>query len=91
MTRCLEANSSQSSAWGDTMTINFKDTYGQYRKADFSERLNIYLQFPELRNEFYEIEKQEKQPIFFETAKFHPKGIYRIYGWISRRFSRVNR
>lgn len=54
---------------GDAMTINLEEIYDQYRKADFTDRLNIYLQFPELRDDFFEIEQKEKQPFFFETAK----------------------
>lgn len=70
------------------MIFNLKDIYDQYRKADFTERLNIYLQFPELRDEFCEIEQQqEKQPIPFETVRSQSKDTNRIYGWIGRRLS----
>lgn len=69
------------------MTINLEEIYDQYRKADFTDRLNIYLQFPELRNDFFEIEQKEKQPFFFETAKSQSKRLNRINRWISRRFS----
>jgi hypothetical protein len=72
---------------GDAMTINLEEIYDQYRKADFTDRLNIYLQFPELRNEFFEIEQKGKQPFFFETAKSQSKRLNRINRWISRRFS----
>jgi len=46
------------------MTINLEEVYDQYRKADFNDRLNIYLQFPELRDDFLEIEQIEKRPLF---------------------------
>ena len=45
---------------GDAMTINLEEIYDQYRKADFTDRLNIYLQFPELRNDFLEIEQKDR-------------------------------
>ncbi len=35
------------------------EIYDDYRKADFSDRLSIYLQYPELRNEFLDIDLQE--------------------------------
>ena len=52
------------------MTINLEEIYNQYRKGDFTDRLNIYLQFPELRNDFFEIEQNEKQPFFSKAPNF---------------------
>jgi hypothetical protein len=69
------------------MTTNLEEIYSRYRKADFTERLNIYLQFPELRDEFFEIEQKEKQSFFFEPDKSPSMGLNRMHGWISRRFS----
>ena len=43
------------------MTTNLEKIYGKYRMADVSDRLNIYLQFPELRESFIEIEQNEGQ------------------------------
>ncbi len=42
------------------MISNRERIYEDYRQADFSDRLNIYLQFPELRNDFLEIDLQEE-------------------------------
>ena len=42
------------------MIINLEEIYDQYRKANFTDRLNIYLQFPDLRREFLEIDRREK-------------------------------
>ena len=53
------------------MTINLEEIYDRYRKADFTDRLNIYLQFPELRNEFFEIEQNEKQLFFLKPPKLN--------------------
>ena len=69
------------------MTINLEEIYDHYRKADFTDRLNIYLQFPELRDDFFEIEQKEKQQFFFETAETQSKCLNRMNRWITRRFS----
>ena len=69
------------------MTINLEEIYSRYRKADFTDRLNIYLQFPDLRNDFLEIEQKDRRPTFFENTKSPSKGLSRINGWISRRLS----
>ena len=44
------------------------DIIGQYKKADFTIRLNIYLAYPELRDEFIRIDTE--YPDF--TAPFNP-------------------
>ena len=69
------------------MTTYLEEIYSRYKKADFTDRLNIYLQYPDLRNEFLEIEQKEKQPFFFENTKLPSKGLNRLHGWIIRRFS----
>jgi hypothetical protein len=38
------------------MTGTREEVYEEYRTAGFSRRLDIYLQFPELRNAFHEID-----------------------------------
>lgn len=40
------------------MTSNLEEIYGRYREADFMGRLHIYLQFPELRDDFLEIDRK---------------------------------
>lgn len=69
------------------MTRNIEEIYGDYRKADFTDRLHIYLQFPELRNDFLEIEQKEVGTDFFETATPPTKGRNLIDRLINRSFS----
>ena len=69
------------------MTIDPEEIFGHYRKADFTSRLNMFLQFPELRNDFLEIDQNEVQPDFFATAKPSSKCLNLINGWINRSFS----
>jgi hypothetical protein len=59
----------------NAMTINLEDIYDQYREADFNDRLNIYLQYPELRDDFCTIEEQEEQTMSFGTDKSQAKPI----------------
>lgn len=69
------------------MTTNLEKIYDQYRRADFSDRLTIYLKFPELRNSFLEIEQKEGQSDFFKTAKPPSRSLNLIEKLISRSFS----
>jgi len=69
------------------MAVNPEDIYEQYRRADCTHRLNIYLQFPELRDDFFIIEQQEARSTVLKTAESHVKAVTRIHEWISRRFS----
>ena len=69
------------------MAINLEEIYDQYKKADFTDRLNIYLQFPELRDDFLEIEQAERPLDFFETAKPPAKSLDPIDRWINRSLS----
>ena len=69
------------------MTTHHEAIYSRYRKADFTDRLNIYLQFPELRNDFLAIEETERPLNSFETAKPPSKGCNLIDRWINRSFS----
>ena len=41
------------------MIEHHENIYEAYRRADFNDRLSIYLQFPALRNDFLEIDQQE--------------------------------
>lgn len=43
------------------MTSHLEDIYNRYRNAEFTRRLDIYLQIPELRNDFLEIDQSEKK------------------------------
>lgn len=71
----------------DAMTTHQETIYSQYRKADFTDRLHIYLQFPELRNDFLAIEQTERSPNFFETAKPPSKRLKLIDRLINRSLS----
>lgn len=41
------------------MYMNEKDVIDEYRGADFTRRLHIYLQFPRLRSEFMAIDRND--------------------------------
>ena len=69
------------------MTTNLEQIYGRYSQADFTVRLNMFLQFPELRREFLEIDQKEPRPEGGETARPSAKGCHRIDRWIQRKFS----
>ena len=56
------------------MTTNLEEIYGRYRKADFTDRLNIYLQFPDLGIDFLEIEQKGRRPTFFRKHRITIKG-----------------
>ena len=49
------------------MTSHLEDIYNRYRNAEFTQRLDIYLQFPELRKDFLEIDQKEKKTISIEN------------------------
>lgn len=53
------------------MTNHLEEIYGQYRQADVTDRLYIYLQYPELRNDFLDIEQKEKQTNRVAPADTH--------------------
>ena len=72
---------------GNGMTRNIEEIYGDYRKADFTDRLHIYLQFPELRDDFLEIEQKEVGTDLFETSTPPAKGLNLIDRLINRTFS----
>jgi len=66
------------------MTSHLEDIYNRYRNAEFTQRLDIYLQFPELRNDFLEIDQKERKKInigngdasvFFSRLRM-PAGLY---------------
>ena len=41
------------------MTENFNRRMAEYRDADFNQRLNMYLQYPRLRSDFIEIDRND--------------------------------
>lgn len=55
------------------MTINFEQMNENYRNADFVCRLHLYLQFPELRNDFLLIHLEEKNSAFFKSVNVSDK------------------
>lgn len=63
------------------MAASCKEMHEEYRIAGFSKRLDIYLQFPELRNAFHEIEQKDAKTDFFKTSDHRRqsrKGLKRI-------------
>jgi hypothetical protein len=40
------------------MRTHLEKIYSDYISADFADRLYLYLQYPELRNDFFEIERE---------------------------------
>ncbi len=60
------------------MRTNLDEIFEQYRRSDFMDRLNIYLQFPELRNEFLDIDQKETHPDFLDTVKTPSRGLNQI-------------
>ena len=41
------------------MTQNDHDITAKYREADFNQRLNMYLQYPQLRSDFIRIDQDD--------------------------------
>jgi len=41
------------------MTENLNRRMTEYRDADFNQRLNMYLQYPRLRSDFIEIDRND--------------------------------
>ncbi|GEM_PF-2964112 len=56
------------------MAATREEVYEEYRTADFSRRLDIYLQFPELRNAFHEIVPRDAKTDFFKTERHRRQG-----------------
>lgn len=43
------------------MNTRLEKIFSDYLKSDFADRLYLYLQFPELRNDFFEIERKARE------------------------------
>ena len=69
------------------MTSHRENVYDRYRQADFTDRLFIYLQFPELRDDFLDIDQNEGKTDFFKTAVPPTKRFNPVGKWIDRCFS----
>jgi hypothetical protein len=41
------------------MTEDFNKIMTAYRDADFNQRLNLYLQYPRLRSDFFQIDQND--------------------------------
>ena len=41
------------------MTEDFNKIMTAYRDADFNQRLNLYLQYPQLRSDFFQIDQND--------------------------------
>ena len=44
------------------MKVITRELLNEYRQADFTRRLHMYLQFPDMRAEFADLEKRGTQP-----------------------------
>lgn len=69
------------------MTINTETIYEDYRNADFMNRLHIYLQFPELRNDFLEIDQTETRKDPFAIESRQPEGRSSVRKFLDRQLS----
>jgi len=50
------------------MTENFSRRMAEYRDADFNQRLNMYLQYPRLRSDFIEIDRNDLKTADLSTG-----------------------
>jgi len=50
------------------MIATYRNILADYKAADFSERLHIYMQFPYLRSEFIAIDRNEANVDVFNPA-----------------------
>ena len=55
------------------MTQNYHDITATYREADFNQRLNMYLQYPQLRPNFIRIDKKDLETDLSAGLKSRPK------------------
>lgn len=61
------------------------DLLDDYRHADFSKRLHLYLQYRELRDEFIEIDQNELPPAMLGSmpgCKRLPMSRNRAFSWL---------
>lgn len=59
------------------------DLLDDYRHADFTKRLNLYLQYPELRREFIETDRNEhssREPKRLHKSKWSSQFFTRTFG-----------
>ncbi len=62
-----------------------RDLLDDYRHADFSKRLHLYLQYRELRHEFIEIDRNELSPATLGSkpeCKRLPRSRNRAFLWL---------
>jgi len=65
------------------------DLLDDYRHADFSKRLHLYLQYREVRHEFIEIDRNELPPATLGSkpaCKRLPRSRNRAFLWLIPRF-----
>lgn len=55
------------------MAQNYHDITATYREADFNERLNMYLQYPQLRSNFILIDRNDLEADLAAGLKSRPK------------------
>jgi len=61
------------------------DLLDDYRDADLTKRLHLYLQFPELRTEFIEMDRNE---LYLREPRKLPKGKW-SFQFFTRTFGKV--
>jgi hypothetical protein len=69
------------------MIVTHEAVHDVYKKADFNVRLHLYLQFPELRNDFIDIDLKESEAGFQTTTGRSSKGCKSCGGFIRRSFA----
>ena len=55
------------------MNESYHDITAKYREADFNNRLNMYLQYPQLRSDFIRIDRKDLETDLFAGLKSHQK------------------
>jgi hypothetical protein len=57
------------------MIAGYEHTCEDYRNADFTKRLDMYMSLPTLRNDFLEIDRKEMKTGSFKTTATHIKDL----------------
>ena len=55
------------------MNENYNGITAKYREADFNNRLNMYLQYPQLRSDFIRIDRKDLETDLSAGLKSCPK------------------
>lgn len=66
------------------MKTQIEKIFDAYKEADLTDRLNLFLQFPELRSDFIQIDAGEINADVFEGNE-HPRKAFKPAGGILNR------